>query len=181
MTDESIAAPEAVAPRRGLFGTIVAAVTIVSIFAMMVHVVLNALFRAFFNQPIFGTLEYTQFWYIPLIAALGIALAQVNNEHIEASLLFDRLPRVARPIVEIVLQVLTLVVAVLFAYFGALMAIESAEIGRTAGVSGVAIWPATFFLPIAFAAFAVILTIQLIRGIRRMLSHASAATGEPEK
>src|SRR5699024_9846327 len=139
-----------------ILASFAAAVTL----GMMLHVSMNAASRSFFNNPIDGTLEYSQYWYLPTIAFIGIVTAQRNREHIEAQLLFDRLPSRAQPFVQAATDVITLVAAALITIYGTFMALDSMEIGRTAGVTGVIIWPATFIVPIAMALFTIRLAVD---------------------
>lgn len=150
----------------GLFNKLLAGAAAAVTIAMMLHVTFNALSRSFRNSPVHGTLEYTQFWYLPIIAFVGIVTAQRNKEHIEARLLFDRVPERARPFVQGGTDLLSLALAVALAYYTFEMAMESMAIRRTAGVSGVSIWPATFAAPVAFALFALWLAVDLAESIR---------------
>jgi len=141
---------------------------------MMLHVSLNAASRSFMNNPLDGTLEYTQYWYLPIIAFIGIVTAQRHREHIEARLLFDHLPTRIQPIVQAATDLLTLIVAALITIYGAMMAFDSMAVGRTAGVTGVVVWPATFVVPTAMAIFTLWLAVDLIKTLRSHFSGAAA-------
>ena len=165
----------------GWFNTVLAGAAAVVTIGMMLHVTINALSRSFLSSPVHGTLEYTQFWYLPIIAFVGIVTAQRNKEHIEARLLFDHIPPRAQPFVQAGTDLLTLALAVALTYYTAEMAMESMEIGRTAGVSGVTIWPATFAAPIAFALFAVWLAVDLVASLREAVTGPRSTATPPEE
>ena len=65
---------------------ILSVLTAIALIVMMLHVVAHALLRYFFNSPIYGTNEIVAYWYLPMIALLGIPAAQLQKEHITVSL-----------------------------------------------------------------------------------------------
>lgn len=165
----------------GLFNKVLAGAAAAVTIAMMLHVTWNALSRSFLDSPVHGTLEYTQFWYLPIVAFVGIVTAQRSKEHIEARLLFDHVPAKAQPIVQAGTDLLTLALALALAYYTFEMAMESMDIGRTAGVSGVTIWPATFAAPLAFALFAVWLVVDLVGSVRKAVAGLRVTGTPPEE
>src|SRR5699024_579119 len=56
--------------------------TAAEIIVMMVHIVVHALTRSLFDAPIYGTNEIVEYWYLPVVALLGIPAAQLQKEHI---------------------------------------------------------------------------------------------------
>ncbi|GAA1022285.1 hypothetical protein Aple_075320 [Acrocarpospora pleiomorpha] len=125
------------------------AIAMAAIAAMMIHVVANALARYAFKQPIEGTLEYTAFWYLPIMVFLGIYLAQADGTQIRAALLFDRFPSQVRVEAHVLGELITLALFLGFAWFGWREALELAEMRGTAGASTVPIWPVVFIVPVA--------------------------------
>jgi len=126
----------------------------VFLIALMVHTVLNAILRSG-GVPIEGTLEYSGFWYMPAIAFLGFCVAQHRTEHIEASLIYDRMPMPVQRYYDVIIGVVVLVLCLVLAWFGLQEAIESYEIRRTSGSSSIPIWPATFFVPLGLFLMAI--------------------------
>lgn len=141
-----------------LFGLIVGALVLV----LMVHVVLNALLRSFANQPIEGTLEYVGNWYLPTIILLGLVVAQQRKEHIEAPLVFDRMPPKMQREVQILVNVVTILFVLFMAYYAYVEAYQSMTIRETAGVSGVPIWFMKFAAPIGFLLYGLQLLLDTI-------------------
>ncbi|TYL54958.1 TRAP transporter small permease [Nocardioides sp. BGMRC 2183] len=177
-----IDALKAPARKRGdWFNKILAGFAAVLTLGMMLHISLNAVSRSFFDAPVHGTLEYTQFWYLPIVAFVGIVTAQRSKEHIEARLLFDHLPPRSQPFVQAGTDLLMLALAALIAFYSAEMAMDSQEIGRTAGVSGIVIWPATFVVPIAMTLFVICSAIDIYGDLRRACRKPDTRSTSPEE
>ncbi|WP_317495153.1 TRAP transporter small permease [Haloechinothrix sp. LS1_15] len=133
---------------------------------LMVHTVANALLRYLAGSPITGTNEYVGYWYLPIVAFLGFYFAQRSGSHIEARLVFDRLPRTNQLELQLAGQVLLIALCVGFAYHGLLEAIEAVQLGLTAGVANIVIWPVLFVVPLGFTLFAARLVIDAIATFR---------------
>lgn len=141
---------------------------IAAVMALMCHVVLNALTRLIYNQPLEGTTEYVRFWYMPLLCLVGFVMATARREHIEATLLFDRLPTRAQRDLQRLGYAVMCVLSLGIAWYSLQESLNDYRIGLTGGVSGVVIWPATFAVPLAFIAIAgvtVIQAAQMSRGV----------------
>lgn len=156
-------------------GAAMIAVTGVALMVLMFHVVANALARTFFNHPIDGTIEYVGHWYLPLIVLLGLVVAQQRRQHIEARLVFERAPERIRIEFQAVGYMITTVLALIVGWYSYVEAWRGFDIGLTAGVSGVVIWPVTFAVPLGFLLYAIQLvfdTILLFSGDRTDVSPA---------
>lgn len=125
-----------------------------AIVVLMLHTIVGAFMRSFANQPVEGTIEYVGNWYMPLIVLLAFVSTQQKGQHIEARLLFDRAPERVRFEFQLFAYLITFLVAVGLAWYGYVEAVRNMEIGLTAGVIGVTVWPATFAVPIGFVLFA---------------------------
>ena len=118
---------------------------------MAVHVVANAAMRTFWNSPIPNTLETVQYWYLPIVALLGIIAAQSRGQHLAADLAYRHLPAFGRRVFSIVGLVLCVAVCAGFAWFGLLEALEAYKIKKTAGVTRLTVWPVYFLVPVTFS------------------------------
>lgn len=143
--------------RRLLLITIEVLASIVLI-VMMLQVVINAISRTVWREPLFGTLEVTQFYYLPILALLGLAAAQARNEHIVADLLFDSFPPLARRVTTVIVNVLSGVITGLIGWFAIAEFLHALERGVTAGNTDIQVWPVHLFMAICYAIF----TIQLL-------------------
>lgn len=133
-----------------------------ALIAMMLHIVANALLRSYANSPITGTNEYVGYWYLPLVAFLGFVVAQRRDQHIEARLIFDRLPARNRREFEVLGLALVALTSFGFAWYGGLEAVENFHIGLTGGVTGVVIWPVTFVVPVAFGLLGALTAVRAV-------------------
>lgn len=153
--------------RRLLIGTI-DAVASVALIAMMVHVVANGILRSFAGSPIEHTLEYVQYWYLPVIAMLGFLSAQLRGRHITADLLYQALPKSVKRWVTVGSNLLCAVVMCAFARGTWHDALHRLEIRQTAGLTDVPTWPVHFVLPLTFALLGIGFAAAAYRGVRRV-------------
>lgn len=130
---------------------------------LMLHVVANALLRTFYQEPIRATLEYVQYWYVPVIALLGFVVAEGRRAHIEANLVFERLGSSSQVGVQLVTRLVALLAAAAFAYFSFGEAVEAMRTTRTAGSLRITVWPVWFAVPLAFG----LLTVSYLAGVVR--------------
>jgi TRAP-type C4-dicarboxylate transport system permease small subunit len=116
----------------------------------MLQTVGNILWRAALDRPIPDTNELSAYWYLPLIAFLGYIVAQNRGDHIEATLVYNRMGRAPQVEFQVVSRAITALTLFGFAFFTFQEAMHSREIGLLAGVSDVVVWPVTFVVPVAF-------------------------------
>jgi TRAP-type C4-dicarboxylate transport system permease small subunit len=146
----------------------------IAVIVMMLHVVANAMMRTVANSPIDGTNEYVGYWYLPLVAFIGFVIAQRRSEHIEARLIFDRLPKRNQREIAAAGLLLVTVTCAGFAWYGLQEAIENYHLGLTAGVTGVTIWPVTFIVPVSFVLLGMLCAVEAIAdllGVRDPADH----------
>lgn len=153
----------------------------VAIVIMMVQVTVNGVLRKLVGIQIPHTLELAQWWYLPIIASVGIIIAEIEREHFEVDAIFGMLPRAGRKAMSIFAHVLTLVLVACLAYFSGLEAMDAAEIGRQESVTGIPIWPVCFVVTFSFATYAVLLVVRLYRIIVRNESEQLVVVDQEEK
>jgi TRAP-type C4-dicarboxylate transport system permease small subunit len=139
---------------------------IIALMLMMLHVVINALSRYFFRAPLDGTQELVNYWYLPILALVGFITAHCRNEHIAVSLVLDRLN--ARNYLEYVVfgRALGILLCVGWAWFGFTEAWSAMNVGKTAGVTDVILWPMYFLIPIVFTGLTVLFGLDIVRAFR---------------
>ncbi|MFU8945490.1 TRAP transporter small permease [Mycetocola zhadangensis] len=143
---------------------IIEVVGALAIFAMTLHVLANVVGRFFFNQPLQGTLEYVQYYYMPILCFLGFVVAKYLKSHIEAPLIFDNLTWGNRRALVIVNAGLAVVTTALFAYFTLTNeALHGLEVQATAGTSTIPVWPVYFLVPAVFIALAFMYAQDVVR------------------
>lgn len=152
--------------------------TAIAVIAMMLHVVLHALMRFFFNSPLYGTNEIVAFWYLPVVALLGIPAAQLQKEHITVTLVVERLGNKAASAFKIFACVLGALVALGFAWFGFGEALENMAMGATAGVTDIITWPVYFLVPLVFVLVAALFILDIFVILRTGEPDVDLVTGE---
>lgn len=125
-------------------------VTTLALIAMMVHTVLHALGRSLFQTPITGTNELVAYWYLPVIALLGIPAAQLAREHITVTLIIERMNRGNARAFQVLTALIGFSLSLGFAYFGFVEAMDRMASRSTAGVTQIPTWPVYFLVPIVF-------------------------------
>ncbi len=78
---------------------------------------------------------------------LAMSLGQARRTHIRVEVLVDKLPRPLRQLADLIRHVLTMAFFVCIAYFGALSAFHSFNVGEYApGIINFPVWPSRMFL-----------------------------------
>lgn len=153
------------AAKRHNWGALVVEIPAVAVLIVMsVHVVANAVLRTYWHKPISNTLEVVQYWYLPIIALLGIIAAQSRGQHLAADLIFRHLPAFGKRFFSILGLVVSVVVCAGFTWFGLREALEAYEIKKTGGISGLTIWPVYFLVPVTFFYLFVTYLFLLVTG-----------------
>ncbi|WP_181276223.1 TRAP transporter small permease [Brevibacterium oceani] len=153
--------------------------TAAAIIIMMLHIVLHALTRSLFDAPIYGTNEIVEYWYLPIVALLGIPAAQLQKEHITVTMAIERAKSATASVFKIFACILGALVSVGFAWFGFTRALTYMDIGRTADVSSVITWPVYFLIPVVFMLLAVLYVLDAIVIVRIGEPDLDLSTGEP--
>lgn len=124
------------------FSALLAVLGSLATVALMVTIVIDVLGRYFFSRPLPGTLDITQFAWMPALVSLGLGFALLRGEHIRVNLLTAPTgPRTQR-IIEIVGMTFTLGTTMLFIWFGIDKAVETMSFQEKAvGAQWLAIWP----------------------------------------
>ncbi|MEW1963713.1 TRAP transporter small permease [Microbacterium sp. NPDC077644] len=137
-----------------------------AILVIMVHTLANVAARALFNSPLPDTNEWSAFWYLPIAALGGFILAQFAGEHIEATLIYDRLDARNRHVLDIGATLVSIAVSCAFAWFTAMEAAHATSIGLRAGVTSVVIWPIKWLVPLTFVLLVILMVAKVVSLIR---------------
>lgn len=139
--------------------SIIAAVVMI---LMMLHVVIHALSRYFLNSPVYGTNEIVQFWYLPIIALVGIIAAQIQKEHITVTLVLERVRPGTAKVFRVFANIVAVLLSIGFAWYGLEEAISSMALQQTAGATSIITWPTRFLVPVVFAILAIVFIVEII-------------------
>ncbi|WP_240372891.1 TRAP transporter small permease [Brevibacterium zhoupengii] len=154
-------------------------VTAAAVIVMMLHIVIHALTRSLFDAPIYGTNEIVEYWYLPIVALLGIPAAQLQKEHITVTMVTERASKATASVFKIFACILGALVSLSFAWFGLMKALENMAIGSTADVSDVITWPVYFLVPVVFVLLAALYILDAVLIARTGEPELDLATGRP--
>lgn len=154
-------------------------ITAVALIVMMVHIVVHALARSLFDTPIYGTNEIVEYWYLPIVALLGIPAAQLQKEHITVTMVIERARSSTASVFTISACVLGALVSIGFAWFGLMKALENMAIGSTADVSDIITWPVYFLVPIVFVLLAALYVLDAFVIVHTGKPDLDLVTGQP--
>ena len=138
-----------------------------AIASMMVITTADVVMRKAFHSPVRGSYELVSLLFVGVVF-LGLAYAQSRNEHIQISVLYDRLPlRLRRPIQGLIL-VLSLGIFGIITWYSAITAVWAWQIGDTIlGSMQVLTWPSRVLVPLGAGLLSLRLLVQLVRLLRR--------------
>ncbi|MFI5623393.1 TRAP transporter small permease subunit [Nocardioides sp. NPDC051685] len=143
-----------------------AAVGGVVLVAMMCTVIADVTRRTLSNNPLDGTLDLTQFAYMPTVIALGLGYALLRSDHIRVNLLTGSAgPRTQR-ILEVLGMAFTLGTAAFLMQFGAQKAQMAQQFDESSvGVDWLPIWPYRWVVVVGLAVLGFQAIAQLVRAV----------------
>lgn len=151
------------------FSSIIAAIACLT---LLVNVVIDVLGRWLFNSPLTGTIEYVSYWWMPIIVFLGLAAAQLRNEHIQIDYLVGHLPHALRRSVSILCLLVAILTVLGLAYYALIDGLDAARVNQSAfGTAEVPIWPAKLLAVAGLVLYA----LQLLASLYRVATSTSPA------
>jgi len=133
---------------------------------MMVLTVADVTLRYFFNKPILGSYEITEFM-MTMLAAFTIGYAAILKAHVNVDLVFSRFPERLQGIVSIITNL------VCFVFFGLMFwrnIYQSLVLRKAHAVSSalsIPEFPFIFILGIGFGIMALVFLLQLLESIAK--------------
>lgn len=148
------------------FNTLLAVIGGIATVGLMLNIVADVIGRFFFNNPLPGTLDMTQFAWMPMLVSLGLGYALLRGEHIRVNLLTAPTgPRVQR-IIEIVGMAFTLATVAMLIWFGTEKAQDAMGFGEKAvGTPWLSIWPFRWMIVVGLIGLLLQACAQLLRAI----------------
>ncbi|WP_167042159.1 TRAP transporter small permease [Salinibacterium sp. ZJ454] len=148
------------------FNTVLAVLGGIATVGLMINIVFDVLGRFFFNRPLPGTLDLTQFAWMPALVSLGLGYALLRGEHIRVNLLTAPTGERTQRIIEIVSMVFTLGTVALFIWFGSEKAVEAMNFGEKAvGTPWLEIWPYRWIIVVGMLGLLLQAIASLLRAI----------------
>lgn len=152
----AVGALRATVARGGELGTVL----------LLAHVLADTVLRFVFNRPIAGTIEYVSFWWMVAIVFLGISIAERDDEHIDAPIVFDRLPEPLQREFAVFGRLLFLAVLAALGWWGWQEAVQQQSFGARGGAAGISTWPGRYLLPVGAAACALEVMARILAILR---------------
>jgi TRAP-type C4-dicarboxylate transport system permease small subunit len=138
----------------------------VATLGLMINIAIDVVGRFVFASPLPGTLDLTQFLWMPVLVSLGLGYALLHGEHIRVSLLTARTSPQAQRMIEIIGMGSTLAVTALLVWFGAEKATEAMGFAEKAvGTPWLLIWPSRWVLVIGLAVLLLQTMASLLRAV----------------
>lgn len=159
------------AARRSLHGVsrpaslLVNGIGALAVAVMAVHICVDVVLRYLFNAPGGDTLAVTTYYYMIGIAFMGMLAAEERRDHIQVTVLADRLSPAGRMATSLFASGLTLLLLAAFTWYGLETALENMEQREVAGATELPVWPARFLVPFGFAAYAVALLTHVVQEV----------------
>ena len=145
---------------------ILALISGLAVFSLMVLAVVSVSGRNFANQPLPGYVDWIE-QAMPLIAFMGIAYVQRDGTHIRMDLLVSRLSGRTLWLFELISVLLILLLMVLlvwgsWAHFLRAFDMSAPLWSRDSSIDiGIPLWPAKLLAPVAFSVLCLRLLIQV--------------------
>ncbi|WP_375001683.1 TRAP transporter small permease subunit [Aeromicrobium sp. CTD01-1L150] len=145
---------------------------------MMLHVVADTVLRTV-GRPLPSTMDIVSYWWLVLIAFMGLAGAERADAHLRAPVLFERVIPAHRRHWSIVAVVLAVGVTSVIAFLTLLDALEAAEIREVTGAVRTVVWPLRFVVPLGLTFYALQLLLRGVDVLRpRWAPDVPTRTGE---
>ncbi|MFO7600403.1 MAG: TRAP transporter small permease [Candidatus Desulfacyla sp.] len=152
-----------VSDKLGRISSALAYVGACSLFGIMCLTTADVVGRYFFNAPILGVFELTEFMVLILIFSF-LAYTQFTKTHVSVDLLIALFPKNFRIYIELFNHSLCLILMGLITYMGFSRALELVEFGEASPNLGVPLYPFVFFLVLG----CIVMCIEYIRDLLRL-------------
>jgi TRAP-type C4-dicarboxylate transport system permease small subunit len=128
---------------------------------MICQISLDAAFRTVFSAPLPATIEVVSNYYMVALSFLPIALVQRQGRNIEASFVYDGLPRPFQKLADGLTRLLSLGIYSVLAWQTGLDALTKTRINAyvVAGTTELPIWPCYWILPVSFGLLVIALAV----------------------
>jgi TRAP-type C4-dicarboxylate transport system permease small subunit len=131
---------------------------------MMLLTVSDVLLRYFFNHPILGSLELTEYMMVPVVY-LGLAWCAVRRENIKVDIFIRRLKTRPRAILESITCFLSLIIMVLITWQSFKETGNMRESYRVSDILHIPAYPFFIVLSLGCLLLCFVLVINLIENI----------------
>lgn len=146
----------------------------VACLAMVVNIVADVLGREVF-RPLPGTVDVTQFAWMPALVSLGLGYALQVDQHIRISLVTGSAGYRVQRVVEVMGMAVTLGTVAAFTWFGFDRAMISTEQGEfTSSTPWLPVWLFRWVLVVGLVGFALQAFAQIVRAMTSPVFHSES-------
>lgn len=156
-------------------------VSSVFLFAMMIHVSLDVLFKYAMNKPIVGTLEIVSTYYMVAAVFLPLAVVELTRCSIAVDFAYQFMPRAIKILCMVLVLVGSAAVYFVLAYSSWGDALRSLRINeQLMGQIYITVWPSRFVLPFSLMLAGLVCVLHLVNFVldplarERLLAHNQA-------
>ena len=125
-----------------------------AIVLMMLLTTADVFGRYFFNSPVLGAYEITEYLMMIMVFSF-LAFAQSQNAHISVDIVFDRLPSNVKYPLERLNHLICLVMLCLVTYMGVHRVLDIIESGASSTLLKIPDYPFAIFMVIGCAAYCI--------------------------
>ena len=163
MSSENPAGPENHPLVRATNKTVTAAAAVagVVLVALMLMTVADVVGRYFFNSPLNGVFDLTQFSVL-IMTFLSFAYCGFRGAHVVIELLYDRIPKSAQFVVRRVSNAVGAVLFSVIAWRAIVQSVDVREFKEASQLLTIPYWPFYYVVAFGAALFAVVLVIKTI-------------------
>ena len=141
-------------------------VGVVILALMMALTVADVTMRYFFNKPVLGSFEITEYM-MALLAALTIGYAAVKNAHVNVDLVISRLPERSQGFVSIFTNLICVILFTLTSWRIIYESLVLREAGSVSAALSIPEYPFVFILGIGFGIIAIVFLLQFLESIAK--------------
>lgn len=157
--------------------TALCAVAALALIVMIVVSVTNALGRTWFSTPIHGANEISAQWLLPITVLLALPSTQVWKENYVVSIVTERLSPLSLGLLKCVGYAAGAILCAVICWFGLQEALAKMNVGATAGITSLPVWPFYFLVPVGFALATVVLALDSALAFRSPHDDINTGTG----
>jgi TRAP-type C4-dicarboxylate transport system permease small subunit len=166
-----MATPPGLKKRRS-FSTYLSYIGNFALAAMMLLATVDVIGRYFFNAPVLGAYEITEYLMLIMVFSF-LALAQSAKVHISVDIVFNRLPARLQPVLERLNHLICLMMMILVSWMSIQRIWELRRTGEQSLLLKIPDYPFAIFLVIGCLAF----SIEFFKDVFRS-THSDAQRGE---
>ena len=150
--------------RLKIFSSVLSYIGAIALLTMMLLTTVDVIGRHFFQRPILGVFELTEFMVLILIFSF-IGYTQSHKSHVSVDLFMMFFPEKARIFIELFNHMLCLLLMALITWMGIVKVKDLMEVGEMSPNLGIPNYPFAIFLVIGCA----VMCIEFIRDIFHLL------------